>query len=194
MWFDQAPLGLPTGLFGVGGTSDSVANEAVRAAKHFGNTNVMSNRNAIYIVNEPPGHNSVGAGSAYCAYHSFVRSDYGSLPYVDLPHLTDLENSKHAAVSCGQNAVNPGTAGEYDGVSIVAGHEFAEAVTDPFPGHGWQDRNGNENADKCAWLEHGPGAMADLHLVTGTFAVQSLWMNGQHSRRGGCWVHTSHRH
>jgi hypothetical protein len=192
IWFDTGAVGLPTDVLGLGSGYDSVANEAVRAASHFGNTNVTANRDAVYVINEPPGRDSAGFGSAYCAYHSYVSSDYGNLPYVDLPHLTDVENSKHTGVSCGQNAVNPGAAGQYDGVSIVAGHEFSEAVTDPFPGRGWEDKHGLENADKCAWLTRGRGAMTNLRLVTGAFAVQSLWSNSARHGRGACVVHGDH--
>jgi hypothetical protein len=42
-----------------------------------------------------------------------------------------------------------------DGWSIVTGHEYAEAVTDPdnflSDQDGWNDAQGNENGDKCAW-------------------------------------------
>ena len=38
---------------------------------------------------------------------------------------------------------------------MVAGHEYAESITDPFPDSGWYDSNdnvsGGEIGDKCAW-------------------------------------------
>ena len=47
--------------------------------------------------------------------------------------------------------------GIFDSWSIVTGHEYAEAVTDPdnFAAwqDGWNDAQGSENADKCAWLD-----------------------------------------
>ena len=42
--------------------------------------------------------------------------------------------------ACGQNSVNQGQAGVYDGLSILSGHEYAEAITDPFPASGWRRR------------------------------------------------------
>jgi hypothetical protein len=36
----------------------------------------------------------------------------------------------------------------------VSGHELSEALTDPRNG-GWYDRQGAENADKCAWTFNG---------------------------------------
>lgn len=94
------------------------------------------------------------------------------IAFTDLPYMTD------AGASCGQNFVNSGSAGTLDGVSIVSGHEYAEAMTDPQPSTGWVDVNGQENGDKCAWIAPGtPGGSADITLLTGTFAVQSLWSN-----------------
>ena len=48
--------------------------------------------------------------------------------------------------------------GIFDGWSIVTGHEYSEAVTDPDNiaswQDGWLDAQGSENGDKCAWDEH----------------------------------------
>jgi hypothetical protein len=41
--------------------------------------------------------------------------------------------------------------GYFDGFSIVGGHEYAEAQTDPQQNSGWLDGSGSENGDKCAW-------------------------------------------
>ena len=73
-----------------------------------------------------------------------------------------------------------------DGVSIVGGHEFAETETDANPPSGWTDTAGAETGDKCAWIQAGPGASANVTLSSGTFAVQSLWSNAANSGAGGC--------
>ena len=72
--------------------------------------------------------------------------------------------------------------GYFDGYSIVAGHEFAEAETDPFPSAAtaWLDSNGQETGDKCAWITPGtPGGAYNIGPDAGGhhFAVQSLWSN-----------------
>ena len=192
VWFDDASMALPDDVeaFRVGSVSDSVAAEAVRAAQHFGNTTAAKNLNAQYIINEPTHYDSPGYGTAYCAYHSYVAaSGLGSVVYTDLPYVTDIESPLHAGPSCGQNAVNPGAAGTYDGVSIVAGHEFVESMTDPYPDTGWIDGNGQETGDKCAWIYSGQGAMGNLHLSTGTFAAQSMWSNAADNNHGACVLH-----
>ena len=192
VWFDDASMALPTDAgvhIGTDGAGDTVAQEALRAAQHFGNANAARNRNAIYVINEPSHFNSVEFGALYCAYHSALNSTIGDVAYATIPYLTDIENPDHAGISCGQNMVNSGAAGTYDGVSIVAGHEYLEAVTDPWPSAGWIDAQGEETADKCVWKASGPGSMSNLHLATGTFAVQGMWSNLANNGKGQCVTH-----
>jgi hypothetical protein len=119
----------------------------------------------------PQGFACPGANGTYCAWHSDVLG----LPFVNLPYQPD------AGTACGENSV----AGQYDGFSIVGGHEYAETITDPFPDSGWWDPNdgsGGEIADKCAW--QGLGTVA---LSTGRFAMQPLFSNEKYYVTGsGC--------
>jgi serine protease len=79
-----------------------------------------------------------------------------------------------------------GATGRLDGVTMVAGHEYAESVTDPVPPTGWVDSSGAENADKCAWIIPGkPGGARNATLGGRKFAVQGLWSNN-FSSAGGC--------
>lgn len=140
--------------------------EARNAAAHFG-----YDADADYIIATPTHRSTFGFGLSYCAYHTTTTDGAGRvIAYTDLPYMTD------AGGSCGENFVNGGNAGKLDGVSIVGGHEYAEAVTDPQL-NAWYDSNGAENGDKCAWVRSGSGAARDIHLPTGDFAVQSLWSN-----------------
>jgi serine protease len=185
VWFDNASPAVPVtaGVLNVPSV-DQMGAEAVRAAAHFGNTAAGSNTNTQYVIALPSGFLAPGEGY-YCAYHSSVTSNYGAVAYTNLPYLTDV------GFSCGQNSVNSGNAGTYDGVSIVEGHEFLETITDMRPRTGWTDTGGQENADKCAWISSGQGAMANLTLPTGTFAVQSTWSNTFNNGNGGCVLHNS---
>ncbi|HKC19343.1 MAG TPA: hypothetical protein VKE27_06885, partial [Candidatus Dormibacteraeota bacterium] len=111
------------------------------------------------------------------AYHS----SSGNLAYSYMPYLPD------AGASCGMNFVNSGSAGFFDGFSIVGGHEYAEAITDPQPNTGWLDSRSSEIGDKCAWLAPGtPGGATDLSTGGQSYAVQSLWSNAA----GGCVTST----
>jgi hypothetical protein len=117
-----------------------------------------------------------GGTGTYCAYHSYDPTS--GVTFTNMPYLLD------AGVDCGENFINAGSAGTYDGFSIVGGHEYAETITDPYPDSGWIDLNdsisGGEIGDKCAWAgeiwgTHDPAG--DVTLSTGTFAMQSLWSN-----------------
>jgi serine protease len=110
-------------------------------------------------------------GRVYCSYHSKSQ-----VPYVNLPYLLD------AGTSCGEDFVN--TDGTNDGWSIVAGQEYAGAITDPHPPQSWIDTadtvSGGEIGNKCGWGGSAWGStdpITDMQLSTGSFAMQSLWSN-----------------
>jgi hypothetical protein len=63
-------------------------------------------------------------------------------------------------------------------------HEHAETLTDQNPYGGWANfavttatNEHPENADECAWINTGQGAMANISMGTGTFPMQSSWSN-----------------
>jgi hypothetical protein len=169
-------------------TGAQLAQEAIKAAGHFGNTTATANRNAQYAILSPTGTHPDGyntATSNWCAWHDWtgdfnVTSPYGPLAFANDPYIPDMGSS------CGANFVNAGTAGAIDGVTIVDGHEYAEVITDQFPAGGWTDIQGSENADKCAWISSGQGASANITLTTGSFPVQSTWGNDFNGGQGGC--------
>jgi hypothetical protein len=158
-------------------TQSQLAAEAVRAAQHFGNSTSSSNASTQYVIATAHGNNASGFGTQYCAWHSSTSSSVGNVAYTNLPYMTD------AGASCGANFNGLGSNA---GMTIVEGHELAETITDQFPNGGWLDRRGEENGDKCAWISSGQGAASNIHLSTGTFAVQSLWSNAFNGGSGGC--------
>ena len=158
-------------------TQTQLAAEAVNAAAHFGNTTAAVNKTVQYVISTATGNNSSGFGTQYCAWHSSTSSTYGNIAYTNMPYMTD------AGASCGANFNGLGLTA---GITIVGGHEFAETETDIFPNGGWLDKNGAENADKCAWIGSGQGASASVSLNGKSFHVQSLWSNAFNGNKGGC--------
>jgi serine protease len=171
---------------------------AIRLEQHFG-----YNPNATYFVLTPSGKSESGFGTSWCAWHSAANvivsttgqhnkstSKYGEIAYSYVPYQPD------AGFSCGMNFVNKCAAshkiticlqgplgqGYFDGFSMVAGHEYAEAITDPVPMQGWGDMYGLENADKCAWNP----LSGNITIGGNYFAVQPLWSNAMNSGAGGC--------
>jgi serine protease len=159
-------------------SQSDLAAEAARAAFHFNNTSAAVNQTVQYVILTATGNNASGAGTQYCAWHSWTSSSYGTLAYTNMPYVTDYG----ASCGAGFNGMSAKA-----GITIVEGHEFAETETDIFPSSGWVDRNGAENADKCAWITTGnQGASANVSLNGTSFPVQSLWSNAFNSNTGGC--------
>jgi len=165
-------------------TGTQIAQEAADAALHFSNP-----LDAQYIVVSPTGTDPDGwldPRNGFCAYHddtgdSGVAPVTGpDVPYTNMPYVPDV------GAEC-SSFFNPGP---LDGADETISHEYAETLTDPFPGLGWTDRTGSEIADKCEFLDGGsPGGSTYVSLDTGVFAVQGIWANDL-GKKGGC--ETSH--
>ena len=183
VWSDPAPVpaeivttGLAENL-----TDDPIEAEAIKAAAHFGYS-----VNATYFIMTPPNHGATAYGSVYCAYHAETHHTTGhGVRYAFIPYVPEQGGG------CGANSVNAQNNqfgnGYLDGYSIVAGHEYAEAVTDPdnFNGtqDGWNDATTSENGDKCAW-----SGLQNIPLGSHNFAVQPMWSNEANGGQGACAV------
>jgi serine protease len=180
VWVDPTPV--PSDIIASGLAQnladDPIAQEAMRASAHFG-----YDPNATYMILTPPRPVATGQ-PVYCGYHTQTTSIDGlgnpyRLEYAFIPWL----NTNWPGVGpggCGMHNVNATSDafgnGVFDGYSIVTGHEYSEAVTDPdnFASvqDGWNDASGSENGDKCAWT-----GTQDITLGTHQFAVQPTWSN-----------------
>jgi len=183
VWYDNSVASPPQA------TSRQLALEAVAAAQHFGNTTPASNRYAQYVILSPSGTQPDGFNtpeSGFCAWHSYsgdnylsggaVSSPYGDVAFTNMPYVYDVGGS------CMANAVNSGSRGALDGVSIVEGHEYAETLTDPTLG-GWYNQvsgslfAGEEIGDECSGFYPAPGFVQNVVMGNGAYAMQSLWSN-----------------
>jgi hypothetical protein len=192
VWTDPTPvlddivtLGLSENL-----VDDPIATEAMRASAHF-----KYDPEATYIVMTPPG--TIGTGQpVYCGYHTQTTSLDGvgnpyRIEYSFIPFL-NMDWPGLGTGGCGMHNVNATSNafgnGIFDGYSIVVGHEYSEAVTDPdnffSVQDGWNDAQTSENADKCAWTN-----TQNITLASHQFAVQPLWSNEAFDATGnGCVV------
>jgi hypothetical protein len=62
----------------------------------------------------------------------------------------------------------------------VSGHELSEAETDPHL-NAWYDRQGYENADKCAWHFHKLSTFSNNSV----WKIQGNWSNAAYNSRSG---------
>ena len=192
VWTDPTPvpadivaLGLAENLI-----DDPIAVETQRAAAHFN-----YDPQATYIVMTPPSTIATGQ-PVYCGYHTQTTSLDGlgnpfRLQYSFIPFL-NMDWPGLGTGGCGMHNVNAKSNsfgnGVFDGYSIVTGHEYSEAVTDPDNffaiQDGWNDDQTSENADKCAWYH-----TQNITLGGHQFAVQPTWSNEAFDAgRDGCAV------
>lgn len=158
-WSDPTPIpAQPTG--------QNINDEVLAAYMHFG---LSGSNNTNVIIAMPTGVAPSGFGSSFCSFHGANQGAPYTIIFTVLPYNTDVNN-------CGKNFVG----GTLDGVSIVMGHELAEAITDPVGFSGWDSANG-EIGDECQWTN-----LADITTASGTFAVQPLWSNSAN----GCVLST----
>jgi hypothetical protein len=160
-------------------TQAQIQSAATRLMNHFGGYNV----NATYFVFTPHGHSMSGFGTQWCAWHDEPTSGT-NMAYAYMPYIPD------AGASCGMNFVNGSNNsfgnGYFDGFSIVGGHEYAEAMTDPHPerttnNFGWitsTGSSGEEIGDLCAWASNSTNITLGSHF----YATQPLYSNAN----GGC--------
>ncbi len=110
--------------------------------------NYIHDASAIFMIFTPSGQKWNFLGSNACAWHDEV--DGGPwLSFGFVPYTPDGLGAPSYAV-CSNYAVNPIVSvastggygdGYFDGLTMGAVHEYAEAVTDPFSG-GWFDSTG----------------------------------------------------
>jgi hypothetical protein len=118
-------------------------------------------------------------GAGYCAWHSSgtiggVRVQFGFFFNLDGDANCDPGSPSGLGHSQGLAAL-----------ANVSGHELSEMLTDPQL-NAWYDRQGNENADKCAWTFSGTVAIGGE-----SWKIQGNWSNAAASlgtgyANGGC--------
>jgi hypothetical protein len=139
-------------------SASDISAEADQAAAHFG---VSGPDVDIFVVSPSGTHPDNFPNAGFCAWHDWN----GNVAFTNMPYVLD------AGSSCGADSVQ----GPLDGFSIVGGHEYAEAATDPQPSSGWVDNStGYENADLCAWQYQ--------YVDSNGYPVQGTWSNAA----GGC--------
>jgi hypothetical protein len=127
-----------------------------------------------------PVYTDIPRGSAgYCAYHS-----YGTVKGVPVQFAFFFKLD--GDFGCDPQDTTTGHSQGLAALANVSGHELSEALTDPRNG-GWYDRQGAENADKCAWTFNGIETFSN----NTTWKIQGNWSNNAATAktgyiRGGC--------
>lgn len=125
--------------------------------------------NNLYVLHFPPGTTIMDPEGSlschvWCGYHYHFRYKHNPVYYVVLPDLA----FGTCALGCGSSL------DEFDRLSMVASHEFADAITEPGSQLSWYDMEHGEVADLCNLQP------VQMNLGgTRPYTVQKLWSNLQ---------------
>ncbi len=131
-WDDESPIPKSP-------SETQVADEALKGVAHFG-----FDPNGVYVVLTAHQHSEAGFGTHWCSYHSDASYNSTLIPYANLPYMTD------AGKACEGDIIKPPSDEKAadEGMTIFAGHEYGESITDPYPFTGWWGVDG-EIGDVC---------------------------------------------
>lgn len=118
--------------------------------------------NALYVIYTPTFPSNVG----YCAWHTWGNCSNGK------PVQAAYEPNPSGVAGCDPSDTQTGHSRVLASLVNTSAHELAETEIDP-RGSAWYDRQGNENADKCAWQF---GTL--VQLANGSnWKIQKNWSN-----------------
>jgi len=129
--------------------------------------------NGVYFVLTSADVNATsGFCTQYCGWHT-----HGTIAGLDIKY-SFVGNPDRCPSACEAQTIGPNGNAGADGMASIISHELEEAVTDPDL-NAWYDRQGAENADKCAWTFGTTykvgGALANVKFGTRDYLIQRNW-------------------
>ena len=158
------------------GTALSDANIQTIVGNAIASGSLPSDTNAVYFVLTSADVNETsGFCTQYCGWHTSGTINGSNIKYAFVGNPDRCPSACEAQTTSPNN--NPGA----DGMASVIAHELEEAVTDPNL-NAWYDRQGYENADKCAWTfgtmsTASNGSKYNMTLGGLQFLIQRNWVN-----------------
>jgi len=155
--------------------SDTQIKNAVQVA--IGAGKLPADPNGVYFVLTSSDVTKSGFFTSYCGWHTAATIAGKDIKYsfVGDPTGPNLANCAQQTTS------SPNGLPGIDAMISVLVHELEEAVTDPDL-NAWYDRQGYENADKCAWTfgttyKAANGSLANVKLGSRDYLIQRNWLN-----------------
>jgi hypothetical protein len=117
---------------------------------------------------------SSGFCTQYCGWHT-----HGTIGGSDIKY-SFVGNPDRCPSACEDQTTSPNGNAGADGMASIIAHEFEEASTDPDL-NAWYDRQGAENADKCAWTfgtesTASNGSKYNVTLGGNKYLIQQNWV------------------
>jgi len=135
-----------------------------------------SNTSASYMVLTSSDVNETsGFCTQYCGWHNHATIGGADIKYAF------VGNPDRCPSACEAQTTGPNGNAGADGMASIIAHELEETVTDPDL-NAWYDRQGAENADKCAWTfgtesTASNGAKYNVQFANGyKFLIQQNWI------------------
>jgi len=130
--------------------------------------------NALYMVLTSADVNATsGFCTQYCGWHTNATINGRDIKYAF------IGNPDRCPSACEEQTTGPNGNAGADGMASIIAHESEEAISDPDL-NAWYDRQGAENADKCAWTfgteqTASNGSKYNLTLGGRNFLIQRNW-------------------
>jgi len=140
-----------------------------------GGTLPLDTSGVYFVLTSADVNETSGFCTQYCGWHTD-----GTIKGADIKYAF-VGNPDRCPSACEAQGLGPNGNAGADGMASIIAHELSEAVTDPDL-NAWFDRQGNENADKCAWTfgstyAAANGAAANVNLGGQNYLLQQNWVN-----------------
>ena len=144
----------------------------------------LDNNGVYFVLTSSDVNESSGFCTQYCGWHF-----NGNVSGADIKYAF-VGNPDRCPSACEAQTTSPNNNAGADGMASIIAHELSEATTDPDL-NAWYFRNGNENADACAWhfgsvFKVANGSYANVFLGDRYYLVQENWAN---INGGYCTLH-----
>jgi len=156
------------------GTALTDANIKTIVAAYAGAT--PDPKGIYFVLTSADVNETSGFCTQYCGWHT-----HGTISGVDVKY-SFVGNPARCLSACADQSTSPNGNAGADGMASIIAHESEEAISDPDL-NAWYDRQGAENADKCAWTfgttsTTPTGALYNLVGASGTdWLIQRNWLN-----------------
>jgi Phosphate-induced protein 1 conserved region len=142
----------------------------------------LDSQGIYFVLSSADVAETSGFCSVYCGWHTYGTVSSTTIKYA---FVGNHDRCPSSCMEFPSNAPN-GNVGA-DGMISTMTHELEETATDPLL-NAWYDIDGNEDADKCAYIygsTYGTsnGSIANVHLGSRNYLIQQEWIN---ANGGGC--------
>jgi hypothetical protein len=155
----------------------TIVSEAIAAGKFPKSTSA-----SYMVLTSAEVHETSGFCTQYCGWHTHATISSADIKYAF------IGNPDQCPSACAAQTTSPNGNSGADGMASIIAHELQESVTDPDL-NAWYDRQGAENADKCAWTfgtesTASNGSKYNVTLGGKQWLIQQNWLEA-----GGCTMH-----